>query len=58
MEGHDGPSGRLGETPIGHYKNKFSIMASAPEVDSEGFMPMPRGPGLGVDIDPDLILND
>lgn len=48
----------LHDPPIGHYKNKFSIMSNAPEVDSDGFMPMPQGPGLGVDIDPDLIITD
>ena len=48
----------LHDPPIGHYKNKFSIMTNAPEIDSEGFMPLPRGPGLGVEIDPDLIIND
>ena len=48
----------LHDPPIGHYKNKFSIMANAPEVDSEGFMPLPTGPGIGIEIDPDLIIND
>jgi L-alanine-DL-glutamate epimerase-like enolase superfamily enzyme len=33
-------------------------MANAPEIDSEGFMALPQGPGLGVEIDPDLILDD
>ena len=48
----------LHDPPIGNYKNKFSIMANAPEIDSEGFMPVPQGPGLGVEIDPDLIVSD
>ena len=48
----------LHDPPIGHYKNKFSIMANAPEVDSEGFMPLPTAPGIGIEIDPDLIIND
>ena len=48
----------LHDPPIGHYKNKFSIMANAPEVDSGGFMPLPTGPGIGIEIDPDLIIND
>jgi len=48
----------LHDPPIGHYKNKFSIMANAPEVDSEGFIPLPTGPGIGIEIDPDLIIND
>ncbi|MBN4059338.1 mandelate racemase/muconate lactonizing enzyme family protein [Dehalococcoides mccartyi] len=48
----------LHDPPIGDYKNKFSIMANAPEIDSEGFMQMPQGSGLGVEIDPELIIND
>ncbi|MDG0865814.1 hypothetical protein GKN94_07310 [Candidatus Lucifugimonas marina] len=48
----------LHDPPIGHYKNKFSIFANAPEVDSEGFMPLPTGPGIGLEIDPDLIIKD
>ncbi|MDA1279774.1 MAG: mandelate racemase/muconate lactonizing enzyme family protein [Chloroflexi bacterium] len=48
----------LNDPPIGSYKHKFSIMANAPEVDSEGFMALPQGPGLGIEIDPDLIIND
>ena len=48
----------LNDPPIGHYKNKFSIMANAPEIDSDGFMALPQGPGLGIEIDPDLIIND
>jgi L-alanine-DL-glutamate epimerase-like enolase superfamily enzyme len=48
----------LHDPPIGHYKNKFSIMANAPEVDSDGYMPLPTGPGIGVEIDPDLIIKD
>lgn len=48
----------LHDPPIGDYKNKFSIISDAPEIDSEGYMPMPQGPGLGIEIDPDLIIND
>jgi len=48
----------LNDPPIGYYKNKFSIMANAPEIDSDGFMALPQGPGLGIEIDPDLIIND
>jgi L-alanine-DL-glutamate epimerase-like enolase superfamily enzyme len=33
-------------------------MSNAPDIDSEGFMPVPQGPGLGVEIDPDLIVSD
>jgi L-alanine-DL-glutamate epimerase-like enolase superfamily enzyme len=48
----------LHDPPIGHYKNKFSIMVNAPEVDSQGFMPLPTEPGIGIEIDPDLIINN
>jgi D-galactarolactone cycloisomerase len=48
----------LHDSPIGAYKNKFSIMANAPEIDSDGYMPVPQGPGLGVEIDPDLIIDE
>ena len=48
----------LHDPPIGHYKNKFSIFANAPEVDSDGYMPLPIGSGIGVEIDPDLIIKD
>ena len=45
----------LHEPPIGDYRHRFSIMTNAPEVDSEGYMAVPQGPGLGVEIDEDLI---
>ncbi len=48
----------LHDPSIGHYKNKFSMFTNAPEVDSDGYMPLPTGPGIGLEIDPNLILND
>ncbi len=45
----------LHDPPIGDYRHKFSIMHSAPQVGRDGYIPVPQGPGLGVDIDPDLI---
>ncbi len=48
----------LHDPPVGHYKNKFSIFTNPPEVDSDGFMPLPIGPGIGLEIDPDLIIKD
>ena len=45
----------LHEPPIGDYRHRFSIMTNAPQVDSDGFMAVPQGPGLGVEIDEDLI---
>ena len=48
----------LHDPPVGHYRNKFSIMPNAPEVDPDGFMSLPQGPGLGIEIDPDLIMKN
>jgi len=48
----------LNDPPIGSYKHKFSIMANAPEFDGEGYMALPQGPGLGIEIAQDLILDD
>ena len=48
----------LNDPPIAPYSNGFAVMNNAPIVDSEGFMAMPSGPGLGVEIDRELILTD
>jgi len=45
----------LNDPPIAAYSNGFAIMENPPTVDAEGFMAMPQGPGLGVDIRRDLI---
>lgn len=45
----------LHDPPIGEYGVGFSVMADPPVVDDEGFMAAPTGPGLGVEIGPDLI---
>jgi L-alanine-DL-glutamate epimerase-like enolase superfamily enzyme len=44
----------LHDPPIGDYRHKFSIFANPPEV-SKGMMSVPTGPGLGVEINPDMI---
>lgn len=46
----------LHDPPIGSYRHRFSIMSNPPLVDREGFMPLPQGPGLGVEIRRDWIL--
>lgn len=46
----------LHDPPIGRYHHGFSILAEPPVVDSEGFIRVPQGPGLGVAIDPDLVI--
>jgi L-alanine-DL-glutamate epimerase-like enolase superfamily enzyme len=45
----------LHEPPVGSYRHRFSIFANPPLVDATGRMPLPEGPGLGVEIDPDLV---
>jgi D-galactarolactone cycloisomerase len=45
----------LHEPPIGSYRHRFAILRDPPTVDGTGYMRLPQGPGLGVEIDPDLI---
>jgi D-galactarolactone cycloisomerase len=45
----------LHDPPIAAYTNGFAIMANPPLVDKEGYMNLPQGPGLGVEINKDLI---
>jgi L-alanine-DL-glutamate epimerase-like enolase superfamily enzyme len=45
----------LHEPPIGHYRHGFSILANPPVVDGEGYIQMPQGPGLGFDLNYDLV---
>jgi len=44
----------LHEPPIGDYRHGFAMLANAPEV-KDGLLRVPQGPGLGVEIDPDMI---
>ena len=48
----------VNDPPIGAYQNFLSILVDHPVVDEEGFMALPQLPGLGVEINPDLILED
>jgi L-alanine-DL-glutamate epimerase-like enolase superfamily enzyme len=45
----------LHDPPVGDYRHGFSILKDPPLVDREGFIAVPQGPGLGVEIDPALI---
>jgi L-alanine-DL-glutamate epimerase-like enolase superfamily enzyme len=45
----------LHDPPVGDYRHRFAIMANAPQIDREGFITVPQGPGLGVEIDRGLI---
>jgi D-galactarolactone cycloisomerase len=46
----------LHDPPIAAYTNGFAIMENPPLVDKEGYLNLPQGPGLGVEIDKDLIV--
>jgi D-galactarolactone cycloisomerase len=48
----------LHEPPIGSYRHRLAIFRDPPRVDATGHMPLPEGPGLGVEIDPDLIAGE
>jgi D-galactarolactone cycloisomerase len=45
----------LHEPPIGSYEHRFGIFRDPPRVDATGHLSLPQGPGLGVEIDPDLV---
>lgn len=45
----------LHDPPFGEYQNGFSILTNPPVIDNEGFVAVPQGPGLGVEIDRGLI---
>ncbi|MCH8103388.1 MAG: mandelate racemase/muconate lactonizing enzyme family protein [Chloroflexi bacterium] len=45
----------LHDPPIGDYRHRFAMMANAPQVDADGYIAVPQGPGLGVEIDPGMI---
>jgi D-galactarolactone cycloisomerase len=44
------------DPPICDYSKRFSIFHNPPAVDQEGYISVPQGPGLGVEINPDLIV--
>lgn len=44
------------DPPICDYSQRFSIFRNPPLVDKDGNIPVPQGPGLGVEINPDLIV--
>jgi D-galactarolactone cycloisomerase len=46
----------LHDPPIAAYTNGFAIMENPPLVDKEGYLNLPQGPGLGVEINKDLII--
>ena len=46
----------LHDPPVADYRHRFAIMEDPPQVGSDGLIAVPEGPGLGVDIDKDLIV--
>ncbi|MCW5977562.1 MAG: mandelate racemase/muconate lactonizing enzyme family protein [Bryobacteraceae bacterium] len=46
----------LHDPPIGDYRPAFAIFRNPPLVGADGAVEMPQGAGLGVEIDPDLVL--
>ena len=46
----------LHDPPVGHYKHKFAIFENAPLVEN-GIISVPDKPGLGVELNEDLILS-
>jgi L-alanine-DL-glutamate epimerase-like enolase superfamily enzyme len=45
----------LHEPPIADYRYGFSILQEPPVLDSEGYITMPQGPGLGFELNYDLV---
>lgn len=46
----------LHDPPVAAYTNGFAIMQNPPLVDKEGYLNLPEGPGLGVEINKDFIV--
>lgn len=44
------------DPPVCSYRDRFSIFTNPPVVDEQGRMAVPQGPGLGVEINPELIV--
>ena len=48
----------INDPPVGDYRNFLSIMVNPPHVDAEGYMELPQAPGLGVEINQELVLDN
>jgi D-galactarolactone cycloisomerase len=46
----------LHDPPVAAYTNGFAIMENPPLVDKDGYLNLPEGPGLGVEINKDLMV--
>jgi L-alanine-DL-glutamate epimerase-like enolase superfamily enzyme len=45
----------LHDPPIGDYRHRFAMMSNAPQVDKDGFIAVPQGPGLGIEVDRSMV---
>jgi L-alanine-DL-glutamate epimerase-like enolase superfamily enzyme len=45
----------LHDPPIGDYRHGFAILQDPPTVDAEGYIQVPQGAGLGVEIHPEFV---
>lgn len=46
----------LHDPPVGDYRHGFSALVNPPVVDADGCVALPQGPGLGVEIDRNLVV--
>ncbi len=46
----------LHDPPIGSYEHRFAMFRNPPKLGEDGTFALPQGPGLGVEIDPGLIM--
>jgi len=46
----------LHDPPVASYEHRFAIFRDPPRVSKDGLMEVPQKPGLGVEIDPNLVL--
>ncbi len=46
----------LHDPPIADYRNTMAILKDPPLVNSDGDVAVPQGPGLGIELNPDLVL--
>jgi L-alanine-DL-glutamate epimerase-like enolase superfamily enzyme len=45
----------LHDPPIAHYRYGFAILKQPPVVDADGYITMPEGPGLGCEVNEELV---
>lgn len=45
----------LHDPPVGSYEHRFAIFKNPPRPGKDGYITLPQGPGLGVEINPELL---